>query len=180
MAGKRLIASVLATAALSALVFAAAAVGAPRGNSASAKLCRHGGWTTLMDSTGTPFADQGDCVSHGAAGGAIYPLAEITVELCANQPFDGICANATGSGLKPGSAMVTNLYKNDVLLSFISINVPASGTVTTPTGHIEAPCVAGNDYSVTSTGTSADSVSTPVQPGISITSNTVTRTSSCP
>jgi hypothetical protein len=176
-----LIASVLAAAAVSVLVFATAAMGAPRGNSASAKLCRHGGWATLMDSTGTPFADQGDCVSNGAAGGAIYPLAQITVELCAVQQLpDGICAQATGSGLKPGSAMVTNFYKNDVLFSFASINVPASGTVSDTDGHFFVPCVAGNVYTATSTGTSADSLSTPVQPGIPITSNTVTRTSVCP
>lgn len=42
------------------------------------------------------------------------------------------------------------------------------------------PCVAGNVYSATATGTSADSLSTPAAPGIPVTSNTVTRTSSCP
>ena len=122
MARKTLIASVVLAAAVSAFVFAGAAVGAPGGKSASAKLCR--GWATLMDSTATPFANQGACVRYGVAGGAIYPLAEITVELCAVQQLpDGICAQATGSGLKPGSAMVTNFYKNDVLFSFASINV---------------------------------------------------------
>ena len=119
-------------------------------------------------------------MSYGAHGGVIYPLATITVELCANQPFDGICVNTTGSGLKSGSAMVTTLYKNDVFLQFSSINVPGSGEQTDLAQFFEAPCVADNVYSASATGTSADSLSTPVQPGIPITSNTVTRTSSCP
>jgi len=180
MAARTGIASAALAAVLSALIFAGATLGAPGGNSASAKLCQHGGWVMLMDSTATAFANQGDCVSSGAGGAAIYALAEITVELCQDQPFDGICVNATGSGLEPGSAMVTTLYKNDVFLQFSSINVPASGLVTDSAAFFEAPCVAGNVYSATSTGTSADSLSTPAQPGIPITSDTVTRTSSCP
>lgn len=92
------------------------AVGAPGGNSANARLCQHGGWATLIDSTATPFASQDECVSYGAHRGVIYALATITIELCADQPFDGICVNTAGSGLEPGSAMVTTLNKNDVLL----------------------------------------------------------------
>jgi hypothetical protein len=85
-----------------------------------------------------------------------------------------------GSGLEPGSAMITTLYKNDAFLKFSSINVPMSGEATDSTAHFEVPCIEGNVYSATATGTSADSLSTPIQPGIPITSNTVTRTSSCP
>jgi hypothetical protein len=180
MAAKTAIASVVLAAAVSALVFAGSAVGAPGGNSANAKLCQHGGWATLMDSTATPFASQDECVSSGARGGVIYALATITVEPCAVQPFDGICVNTTGSGLGPGSAMITTLYQNDAFLQFSSINVPANGEATDSTGFFESPCIDDNVYSTTATGTSADSLSTPVQPGIPITSNTVTRTSSCP
>jgi hypothetical protein len=179
MAAKTAMASVALAVAVSAFVFVGGAVGASGGNSANAKLCQHDGWATLTDATAAPFANQGDCVSYGAQGGVIYGLATITVELCADQPFDGICVNTTGSGLEPGSAMVTTLYKNNAFLQFSSINVPASGQATDSAGFFEAPCVAGNVYSATATGTSADSVSTPVQPGISITSNTVTRTSIC-
>jgi hypothetical protein len=179
MAAKTAIASVVLTVAVSALVFAGTAVGAPGGNSATAKLCQHGGWATVMDSTGTPFASQDACVSYGAHRGVIYALATITVEPCADQPFDGICVNTTGSGLGPGSAMITTLSKNDAFVKFSSINVPASGEATDSVGTFEAPCVAGNVWSATATGTSADSLSTPIQPGIPITSNTVTRTSSC-
>jgi hypothetical protein len=156
------------------------ALAVPGGNSANAKLCQQGGWATLMDSTATPFGSQGECVSYGARGGVIYALATITVELCASQPFDGICVNTTGSGLEPGSAMVTTLSKNGAFLQFSSINVAANGQVTDSAGFIDAQCVVGNEYSATATGTSADWLSTPVQPGVAITSNTVTRTSSCP
>ena len=179
MAARTAVVSVALAVAVSAFVFVGGAVGAPGGNSANAKLCQHDGWTTLTGSTVTPFASEGDCVSYGAHGGVIYALATITVEACAVQPFDGICVNTSGSGLEPGSAMVTTLYKNNAFLQFSSINVPANGQVTESAQFFEAPCVAGIVYSATATGTSADSVSTPVQPGIPITSNTVTRTSSC-
>jgi hypothetical protein len=180
MAAKTARASVALAVAVSALVLVGGAVATPGGNSANAKLCQHGGWATLMDATGTPFVSDGQCVSHGAHDGVIYALATITVELCSSQPFDGICVNTTGSGLGPGSAMVTTLYKNGAFLQFSSINVPANGQVTDSAEFFEAPCVVGNVYSATATGTSADSLSTPVQPGIAITSNTVTRTSTCP
>jgi hypothetical protein len=180
MAAKTALAAAVLAGAVSTLVFAGSAVGAPGGSSANAKLCQHGGWATLMDSSATPFASQGECVSYGARGGVIYALATITVEPCADQPFDGICVNTTGSGLEPGSAMITTLYKNDAFLQFSSINVPASGEATDSAQFFESPCIDGNVYSATATGTSADSLLTPVQPGIPITSNTVTRTSSCP
>jgi hypothetical protein len=180
MAAKTATAAVVLAAAASTLVFAGGAVAAPGGNSANAKLCQHGSWATLMDSTAAPFASQDECVSYGAHGGVIYPLATITLEPCVSQPFDGICVNATGSGLAPGSAMVTTLNKNDAFLQFSSINVPQSGEVTDSAQFFEVPCVEGNVYTAASTGTSADSVTTPVQPGIPITSDTVQRTSSCP
>ena len=41
------------------------------GNSANARLCQHGGWATLIDSTATPFASQDECVSYGAHRGVI-------------------------------------------------------------------------------------------------------------
>jgi hypothetical protein len=164
---------------LAALAFTGGTAAAAGGNSANAKLCQHGGWESLMDSTGTAFASQDDCVSTGAHGGAIYALATLTVELCDDQPFDGICVNTTGSGLEPGSAMITTIYENDAFVKFSSINVGADGTATDSTGSFEA-CVDGNVWSANASGTSADSLSEPVMPGIPITSNTVMRTSSCP
>jgi hypothetical protein len=164
---------------LAALAFTSRTAVATQGNSANAKLCQHDGWETLMDSTATPFANQDECVSTGAHRGAIYALGAITVELCEDQPLDGICVNTMGSGLEPGSAMITTIYKNDSFVKFSSINAGADGTATDSTGSFEA-CVEGNLWSANASGTSADSLSEPVMPGIPITSNTVMRTSNCP
>ena len=43
------------------------------GNSANAKLCQKGGWTSLLRSDGSSFADQGECVSYGAQGNTPLP-----------------------------------------------------------------------------------------------------------
>jgi hypothetical protein len=58
--------------------------------------------------------------------------------------------------------------------------VQGDGTVSSSVGHFEIPCVAGNEYAASATGTSADSVTFPTKPGIPISSNTVERTSVCP
>ena len=164
-----------------ALVFAGGAPAANGGNSANAKLCQKGGWQTLMDSSAQSFPDQGECVSYGAQGGAIYALAGLQVELCPNQPFDGICVSTSGFGLEPTTIVTTPLLKNGVPVLTDFLIVQTDGTVSAPPiSFFEAPCVAGNVYSATATGTSADSLSTPTLPGIPITSNTVTRRSSCP
>ena len=31
--------------------------------------CKNGGWKNYVDNTGTPFKNQGDCVSYVATGG---------------------------------------------------------------------------------------------------------------
>lgn len=181
MLRKSVIALALLATLVSALVFVGGALGAGGGNSANAKLCQKGGWLDLMDSSTAPFANEGECVSYGAHGGAIYALARIDVELCANQPFDGICVSTSGFGLKPTTLVATPLLKNGAAVTTEFLVVPPSGIVAgSPFGHFEAPCVAGNVYSATGSGTSADSLSTPTVPGIAITSNTVTRTSACP
>ena len=172
--------AVLATL-VSAFVFAGGALAAKGGNSANAKLCQQGGWHGLMDSTTTPFSNEDQCVSYGAHSGAIYALASIEVELCANQAFDGICVSTSGFGLKPTTIVATPLLKNGAPVLTDFLIVQADGTVgAPPINFFEAPCVAGNIYSATGSGTSADSLSTPKTPGIQITSNTVTRTSACP
>jgi hypothetical protein len=164
-----------------ALVFAGGALAAKGGNSANARLCQKGGWQALMDSSARSFPNQGACVSYGAHGGAIYALARLEVELCANQPFDGICVSTSGFGLEPTTIVTTPLLKNGVPVLTDFLIVQADGTVgAPPISFFEAPCVAGNVYSATATGTSADSLGTPTLPGIPITSNTVTRRSSCP
>ena len=120
-------------------------------------------------------------MSYGAQGGAIYALARLHVEPCDQQPFDGLCVTTSGFGLAPTTFVTTPLLKNGTPVTTEFLIVPASGTVNgSPFAHFEAPCVSGNVYSATASGTSADSLSTPTQPGIAITSYTVTRTSSCP
>jgi hypothetical protein len=166
---------------VSALVLAGGALAADGGNSANATLCQKGGWHALMDSSANAFANEGACVSYGAQGGAIYALARLHVEPCAQQPFDGLCVSTSGFGLQPTTVVTTPILKNGVPTTTEILIVPASGIVNgNPFAHFEAPCVAGNVYSATASGTSADSLSFPTVPGIDITSNTVTRTSSCP
>ena len=178
---KSMLGLALLAALTSALVVAGGALAAEGGNSANAKPCQKAGWQTLMDSSATAFASEGDCVSHGAHGGAIYALAGLEVEPCATQPFDGLCVSTSGFGLAPTTFVTTPLLKNGAAVTTEFLIVQADGTVSgSPFAHFEAPCVSGNVYSATATGTSADSLSIPTAPGIPITSNTVTRTSSCP
>lgn len=171
----------LLAAVASALVFAGGALAANGGNSANAKLCQKGGWQTLMDSSAASFSGEGACVSYGAHGGVIYPLAKLEVEPCATQPFDGLCVSTSGFGLAPTTFVTTPLLKNGSAVTTELLVVQADGTAGSgsPFAHFEAPCIAGNVYSATAGGTSADSLSTPAVPGMPITSNTVTRTSTC-
>ena len=181
MLRKSVVALALVATLVSALVFADGALAVKGGNAANAKLCQKGGWQILMDSSMTTFPSEGECVSYGAQGGAIYALARIGVAPCANQPFDGICVSTSGFGLKPTTVVTTPLLKNGSPVLIDILIVQADGSVgAPPISFFEAPCVAGNVYSATGSGTSADSLSTPTMPGIPITSNTVTRTSACP
>lgn len=43
------------------------------GNSANAKTCQSNGWQNFTQANGTPFVNQGDCVSYGAQGGILTP-----------------------------------------------------------------------------------------------------------
>jgi hypothetical protein len=176
---KSLLGLALLAAVASAFVLAGGALAANGGNSANAKLCQD--WQALMDSSATQFSNEGACVSYGAHDGAIYAKAGLTVDPCANQPFDGLCVSTSGFGLAPTTFATTPLLKNGSATTTEFLVVQADGTVSgSPFSHFEAPCLAGNVYSATATGTSADSLSTPTVPGIPVTSNTVTRASSCP
>jgi hypothetical protein len=178
---KSMLGLALLAAVASALVFAGGALAAKGGNSANAKLCQKAGWQALMASSTAPFSSEEECVSYGAQGGAIYALADLEVKPCATQPFDGLCVSTSGFGLAPTTFVTTPLLKNDVAVTTEFLIVQADGAVSgQPFAHFEAPCVSGNVYSATASGTSADSLSTPTMPGVPITSNTVTRTSSCP
>jgi hypothetical protein len=166
---------------VAALLVSGSALADRGGNAANAKLCQKDGWHKLMGSSATPFGNQDECVSYGAHGGAIYVLARLHVEACASQPFDGLCVSTSGFGLAPTTFVTTPLLKNGTAVTTEFLIVAADGTVSgSPFAHFEAPCVAGNVYSATATGTSADSLSTPTVAGIPITSNTVERASACP
>jgi hypothetical protein len=177
---KAALAVVFLAALVSALFVAGGAHAGRGGNAENAKLCQKGGWQALMDSAAVPFASEDACVDAGAHGGAIYALATLDVELCQDQPFDGICVGTSGSGLEPGSSVATRLQKNGIDLKTSFLTVLGDGSASSsPLGHFEIPCVAGNVYSASATGTSADSLSLPTAPGITITSDTVERTSTC-
>lgn len=179
---KSMLGLALLAALASSLVFADGALAAKGGNSGNAKLCQKGGWQTLMDSSAASFSSEDACVSYGAHGGAIYALANLEVEPCATQPFDGLCVSTSGFGLAPTTFVTTPLLKNGSAVTTEFLVVQADGTALSgsPFAHFEAPCVVGNVYSATATGTSADSLSSPTVPGIPVASNTVTRTSTCP
>ena len=163
------------------LAVSGGALAAKGGNSTSAKLCQKGGWDGLMDSSGAKFSNQDECVSYGAEGGAIYALARVEVELCDDQPADGICVDTTGFGLEPTTFVETTLTKNDAFLKVQGLIVQADGTAGgLPFGSFAIPCVAGNVYAGSAVGMSAPSLTKPTAPGIQITSDTVTRRSSCP
>src|SRR5262245_8333841 len=102
----------VAAAIITTMAVTGGALAAKGGNSTNAKLCQRGGWDGLMDSSGAKFSNQDECVSYGAEGGAIYALAGIDLELCANQPADGICAETSGFGLEPATLLETTLTKN--------------------------------------------------------------------
>jgi hypothetical protein len=163
------------------LVLADGAKGASGGNAASAKLCQKGGWSTLMDSSAQQFTTEDACVSYAAHDGAVYALATLHLEPCANQPFDGLCVGPSGSGLKPGSVVTETLYKNGSPVREDYPIAQGDGTIdTSPIAHFELPCVTGNEYSADATGTSAGSLTFPKMPGVPISSNTVERASACP
>jgi hypothetical protein len=166
---------------VAALLVSGSALADRGGNAANAKLCQKGGWQKVMSSSAASFTNQDECVSYGAHGGAIYALARLQVEPCASQAFDGLCVSTSGFGLAPTTFVTTPLLKNGTAVTTEFLIVQANGTVSgSPVAHFEAPCVAGNVYSATATGISADSLSTPTVAGIPVTSNTVERTSACP
>jgi hypothetical protein len=171
--------AVLATV-LACAGFADGAFGAG-GNATNAKLCQQGNWAKLMDSSAHPFAGQDACVSYAAHDGTIYPLAKLRVEACKDQPYDGLCVTTSGSGLQPGSVVTLTLSKNGSPVAEEWPIVQGDGTIApTPKQSFEFPCVAGNVYSASASGTSAESLTYPKAPGIPISSATVERTTACP
>jgi len=170
-----LLATVLACAGFADRAFAAG------GNATNAKLCQQGGWNKVMDASAHSFAGQDACVSYAAHDGTIYPLAKLKVEACADQPYDGLCVTASGSGLQPGSVVTLTLSKNGSPVAEVWPIVQGDGTIApTEKSSFAFPCAAGNVYSASALGTSAESLTYPKAPGIPVSSATVERTSACP
>jgi hypothetical protein len=127
-----------------------------------------------MDSSAHQFTGEDACVSYAAHDGAVYALATLHLEPCANQPFDGLCVNPSGSGLKPGSVVTQTLSKNGSAVREDYPIVQGDGTIdTSPIAHFEFPCVPGNVYSASASGTSADSLTYPKVPGIAMPINLI-------
>jgi hypothetical protein len=57
------------------------------GNSANAKLCQKNGWTTLVRSDGSSFANQSECVSYGAHGNTLVPKTKSQLDC---ESFSGV------------------------------------------------------------------------------------------
>jgi hypothetical protein len=89
----RRLAIVVVLSALLTFAVGAAPAAAAGGNSGNAKLCQKNGWKSLVRSDGTPFANQGDCVSYGAQGGTPSPPAPVTPD----SPDALLCQSLGGS-----------------------------------------------------------------------------------
>ena len=74
---------VLGTVAVIALALAVNALG-NGGNSMNAQMCQEGGWTFWTQADGSPFSDQGACVSYGARGGTLTSPYPAAAALCAS------------------------------------------------------------------------------------------------
>lgn len=112
--------------ALTVGVATATAGGGNGGNSANAKLCQKGGWQSLYRSDGSSFANQGQCVSYAAKGGALLQTAPISAFLFGGGDVSHVY-DFTGTGFTPNHAISFTASG----FSSPSSNVEASGTVTT-------------------------------------------------
>lgn len=108
----------------------------PGGNSANAKLCQKGGWEDLQRSDGTPFANQGACVSYAARGGTLEPKAPRTVTVTFVQGslgdigFCGVQVDVTGFPQDIHDLLITSEQEDDYPTL---IEVGPGGTGTTRT-----------------------------------------------
>lgn len=125
----RLMVVLCAAAALAAGVSTAAAGG---GNSDAAHACQKGGWQNLVRSDGTPFKNQGECVSYAAQGGTLYPVYVFTADL------SGAGENPPTATSGTGNAVVTW----NTATSEMTVNVVFAGLTTgTVASHIHCCAV---------------------------------------
>jgi hypothetical protein len=82
---------------LATLTAALPVAGSAQGNSDVAHACQQGGWRTLArGEDGTGFSGQGECVRHGAQGGAVVPLEGIVIPAGATATFSGELTSCNG------------------------------------------------------------------------------------
>lgn len=89
-------------AAVALTVGVASAPGGTGGNSANAKKCYHGGWTSYTTENGASFANQGACVSYGARGGTLVPKSKSQIDC---ESFGSVFSNDPATDLSG----ITNL-----------------------------------------------------------------------
>src|SRR5690349_12551038 len=74
-------------------------------NSADAKLCQHGDWQNLYNSsTGLAFSSEGACVNHGARDGT-YSSLMLTPSVTPTILGGEVTMHLSGFGLQPGSTV---------------------------------------------------------------------------
>jgi len=130
--------------ALAGLVLGVGAVTAVAGggNSANAQLCQQDGWMNLARADGTGFSDTGDCVSHGAQGGTLYPVYHFTAEL------SGANENPPAATSGTGTAAVTW----NTATSQMTVDVVFAGLTTgTTASHIHCCAVPPTNAGVATT-----------------------------
>lgn len=129
---------------------------------ADKELCKSGGFASYVDpATGTPFANQGQCVSFVNGGGVLREVENRTVDLDV-RPLPGgeyCLPYLTLAGFEPNSNIV-GIYDNGVdEPSEFSVPTDETGGVTTHFGGLVRP---GDTLTITFGGLSATDTCTPL------------------
>jgi hypothetical protein len=131
------------------------------GNSADAKLCQHGRWQNLYNSsTGLAFTSEGACVSDGARDGT-YSSLMLTPSVVERVIGNEVRMDLSGFGLQPGTAVTITATTRGGSQE-IRETVAPDGTPSNP--NLRTNC--GNGLSASATGTTSA--------GATITTPTVT------
>jgi len=139
-----------------AVAVAAAAVGVPTanaggGNSENAQSCQHGDWQFYVTSDGTPFNNEGDCVSYAAQGGTLVPLPDLTIEPTCTQT--GAAVSCTFKVRNIGVAPATGTLTFQARLEWTS---PVFGVRATAAIFASPSCGAGSTFSAGASVTPTD------------------------
>jgi hypothetical protein len=95
--------------------------------------CKKGGWRELVRADGTPFANQGECVSYVAAEGGVpepIPNDTPTLQVTLNSgPFGGCQWSFSGSGFAPSTTYRFDRYVGDSLWFSQNYAVDSGGNI---------------------------------------------------